>query len=167
MVLSKMLQQSLNDQIRDELASAYLYLAMSAYFEGENLPGFAHWMRIQAQEEVVHAMKIYRFLFDRGTSVVLQALDQPAADFSSPLDVFEQALEHERSITEKFHALYAQAVEEKDYASIPLIEWFITEQVEEEATAEHVMEQLRRVGDAGHALLMLDRELGARQAEAQ
>lgn len=163
MGLSPSLEQALNDQIRDEFASAYAYLAMSAYFEGRNLHGFAHWMRVQAQEEVDHAMKLYRYVFDRGGSVTLQALDEPATDFASPVKVFQGALEHERSISAKIHDLYSRAWGEKDYASIPILEWFMAEQVEEEAAVDHIVEQLRLAGDSQSALLMLDRELAVRQ----
>lgn len=162
MGLSKSLQDGFNDQLRDELASAYLYLGMSGFFEGENLAGFAHWMRVQAQEEVDHAMKIFRFVFDREGTVTLQAIEQPETGFTSPLGVFERALEHERQVSAAIHELYALAVDEKDFASIPFLEWFISEQVEEESTVSGIVEQLRMAGSEGHALLMLDRELGAR-----
>ena len=164
-MLSKTIQDAMNRQINAELYSAYLYLSMSAYLESVNLPGFAHWMRVQAQEEVEHAMKFYEFIHDRGGRVTLQAIEQPPTDFDSPLDVFEQALAHEQKVTGMINDLYTLAVEEKDYASQALLQWFATEQVEEEKIATQVIEMLKVVGEHGPALLMLDRELGSREAE--
>ena len=163
-MLSKKLQDAMNEQIKNELYSAYLYLSMSAYCEAANLPGLAHWMRMQAQEEEAHAMKFYDFIYERGGRVVLQAIDQPPVEFPSPLAVFEQTLEHEQKVTAMIHDLYTLAVEEKDYASQAFLQWFVTEQVEEEDSASQILETLKMIGDKGHALLMLDRELGGRGA---
>jgi ferritin len=164
-MLSKTLQDAMNEQIKNELYSAYLYLSMSAYCEAANLPGFAHWMRMQAQEEEAHAMKFYDFIYERGGRVVLQAIDQPPVEFPSPLAVFEQTLEHEQKVTAMIHDLYTLAVEEKDYASQAFLQWFVTEQVEEEDSASQILETLKMIGDKGHALLMLDRQLGSRGAD--
>jgi len=164
-MLGKKLQDAMNEQIKNELYSAYLYLSMSAYCEAANLPGFAHWMRVQAQEEEAHAMKFYDFIYERGGRVVLQAIDQPPIEFPSPLAVFEQTLEHEQKVTGMIHDLYALAVEEKDYASQIFLQWFVTEQVEEEASASQILEILKMIGDKGHALIMLDRQLGRRGAD--
>ena len=164
-MLSKKLQDAMNEQIKNELYSAYLYLSMSAYCEEANLPGFAHWMRLQAQEEEAHAMKFYGFIYERGGRVVLQAIDQPPVEFQSPRAVFEQTLEHEQKVTAMIHDLYALAVQEKDYASQIFLQWFVTEQVEEEASATQILETLKMIGDKGHALIMLDRQLGSREAE--
>jgi ferritin len=164
-MLSKTIQDAMNEQIKNELYSAYLYLSMSAYCEAANLPGCAHWMRVQAQEEVGHAMKFYEFIYERGGRVVLQAIDQPPVEFQSPLNVFEQTLEHEKKVTAMIHDLYALAVQEKDYASQAFLQWFVTEQVEEEDSATQILETLKMIGDKGHALLMLDRELGKRGAD--
>jgi ferritin len=164
-MLGKKLQDAMNEQIKNELYSAYLYLSMSAYCEAANLPGFAHWMRVQAQEEEAHAMKFYNFIHERGGRVVLQAIDQPPVEFPSPLAVFEQTLEHEQKVTGMIHDLYALAVEEKDYASQIFLQWFVTEQVEEEASASQILEMLKMIGDKGHALIMLDRQLGRRGAD--
>ena len=164
-MLSKKLQDAMNEQIKNELYSAYLYLSMSAYCEAANLPGFGHWMRMQAQEEEAHAMKFYDFIHERGGRVVLQAIDQPPLEFPSPLAVFEQTLEHEQKVTGMIHDLYTLAVEEKDYASQIFLQWFVTEQVEEEDSASQILETLKMIGDKGHALLMLDRELGKRGAD--
>jgi ferritin len=164
-MLGKTLQDAMNEQIKNELYSAYLYLSMSAYCEAANLPGFAHWMRMQAEEEVSHAMKFYQFIHERGGRVVLQAIDQPPVEFQSPLNAFEQTLEHEQKVTAMIHDLYTLAVQEKDYASQAFLQWFVTEQVEEEDSATQIVETLKMIGDKGHALLMLDRELGRREAD--
>jgi len=164
-MLNKKVQDAMNEQIKNELYSAYLYLSMSAYCEAANLPGFAHWMRMQAQEEVEHAMKFYQFIYERGGRVVLQAIDQPTIEFQSPLNVFEQTLAHEQKVTAMIHDLYALAVQEKDYASQAFLQWFVTEQVEEEANATQIVDTMKMIGDKSHALLMLDRELGRRGAD--
>ena len=153
----------MNDQIQRELESAYIYLSMAAYFDASSLPGFAQWMKAQAQEEQSHAFKFYDFVYDRGGRVFFQAIPQPPTEFQSPLDIFEKALAHEQKITGHINDLYALAVEEKDYASQILLQWFVKEQVEEESSAGDIVDLLNRVGDAGHALIMLDRQLGQRQ----
>jgi ferritin len=163
-MLNKTIQDAMNEQIKNELYSAYLYLSMSAYCESINLPGFANWMRMQEQEEKIHAMKFYDFIHERGGRVVLQAIDQPPAEFGSPLDVFEKTLEHEQKVTAMINDLYALAVQERDYASQIFLQWFITEQVEEEDSATQVIETLKMIGDSHHGLLMLDRELAGRSA---
>jgi len=163
-MLSEKMQDALNDQLREEIFSAYLYLSMSAYSETLNLPGFAHWMRVQYDEEMIHAFKFFDFIQDRNGRVVLQALDQPQTEFVSPLDMFKQTLEHEKHISGRINQLYALAVQENDYASQTFLHWFITEQVEEEKTAGDIIETLNIIGEDGHALIMLDRELGVRTA---
>jgi ferritin len=162
MELSKKMQDALNVQIREELASSYIYLAMAAYCESINLPGFAHWMQVQSQEELEHALKFYGFIHDRGGRVVLQALDQPAAEYDGPIGVFEKTLAHEQYITGRIHDLYALAVEEKDYASQGLLMWFVNEQVEEEKTAGEILALLKMIGEKGQGLVMLDRQLASR-----
>jgi len=162
-MLSKTLQKALNDQIGKEFYSAYLYLSMSAYFQSENLPGCAHWMRLQYQEEIAHALKLFDYVHDREGAADLQAIAQPQAKFSSPVDVFKEALAHERKVTASINALYALAQKENDYATLIALQWFVTEQVEEEKNAAGIVEQLKMVGDNRVALLMLDRQLGARQ----
>ncbi len=161
-MLSNRLQDAMNEQLKEELYSAYLYLSMAAYYDSINLDGFAHWMRAQAQEEVEHAMKFYEFIYDRGGRVALQAIDQPPIEFESPLAAFEQALEHEQKVTAMIHTLYAQAVEEKDYPSQSFLQWFVDEQVEEEKTASRIIEMLKLVGNHPPGLIMLDRELARR-----
>jgi ferritin len=161
-MLSKKIQAALDDQINNEFYAAYLYLSMSGYFQGRNLTGFAHWMRLQREEEILHAMKIFDFVYDRNGDVELQAVRKPPASFDSPLDVMEQALEHERAVTGKINELYELAVKEKDYPVQALLQWYITEQVEEEASALQIVERLRMIGDDSAALLILDAEMGAR-----
>lgn len=162
MQLSKRMQDALNEQIKEELFSSYIYLSMAAYCESINLPGFAHWMGMQSQEELEHAMKFYGYVHDRGGRVVLQALDQPPVEFEGPTAVFEKTLEHEQYITDRIHKLYGMAVEEKDYASLGILQWFVDEQVEEEKNAGEILELLKVVGDKGQGLIMLDRQLARR-----
>ena len=164
-MLSQRMQDALNKQIEHEFYSSFVYLAMSAHFEHGNLPGCAKWMRLQAGEEHVHAMKIFDHILDRGGVVAMPAIPQPPARFDGPLSIFEQALLHERAVTKSIHDLYELAVQERDYPARVFLDWFVNEQVEEEKTAELVVEQLRMVGDDRPALLLLDRELGQRQPE--
>ena len=162
-MFNRKVQEAMNDQIQRELESAYIYLAMAAYFYSVNLPGFAHWMKVQFQEEQAHAFKFYDFVNDRGGRVILQALGQPLIEFQSALDAFEKALAHEEKITGHINDLYALATEEKDFASQNLLQWFVEEQVEEEKNAGDIVDMLKKIGDNYHALIMLDRELGQRQ----
>jgi ferritin len=162
---STKLQKAMNDQIRKEFESAYIYLSMAAWMEDQNYPGFAAWLRQQAREEATHAMKIFDHLIDRGCRVKLQALAGPPVEFTSPLAVFEQTKKHEQSVTKSINELYGLASTDRDYASQVFLEWFITEQVEEEKSSSQVLESLRRVGDNQAALVMLDRELGQRTPE--
>jgi ferritin len=162
--LSKKVQDALNNQIERELFSAYLYLSMSAYYSAENLPGFAKWMRLQAQEEVGHAMRIFDYLDDRSSRVVLEAIERPPSQFQSPLAVVESARKHEEAVTAEIHKLYALAQAENDYATQTFLDWFINEQVEEEKSATQLAERLKMAGDNKSALLLLDREVGERTA---
>lgn len=162
---SKKMLNALNEQIKHELDSAYIYLAMVAYFESNNLPGMAHWMRLQGQEEMVHAMKIFDFIHDRGARVELHALGKPAAALKSPLDVFQKALKHEQKISGLIHQLYELATKEKDYPTQVMLQWFIEEQVEEEKSAEEAVEKLKLAQDNDTALLFIDQQMGQRQAE--
>jgi ferritin len=164
-VLSKTIQDAMNEQIKNELYSAYQYLAMSAYCESANLPGFARWMRVQFQEEMGHAMKFYDHIQDRGGRVVLQAIGQPLNEFDSPLEAFERALGHEQKVTGQINGLYGLALSENDYASQAFLQWFVTEQVEEEKNVGDVVETLKMVGDQSEALFLLDRELSKRENE--
>lgn len=164
-MLNPAVEQALNDQVQKEFHSAYIYLGMSAYFEAENLPGSAHWMRHQAEEEQEHAMKIFDFIHDRGGHVALQAIGEPPAAYSSPLAVFETAYAHEQKVTKSIHDLYALAVKEGDYPTQVMLQWFIDEQVEEEKNASAIVAQLRMVGDSPAALFMIDRQLAARSGD--
>ena len=162
-MLGKKIQDAMNEQIKNEFYSAYQYLSMAAYCESMNLPGFAHWMRAQSREETEHAMKFFDFVLDRGGRVVLQAMEQPVVEFGSPLEVFERTLEHERKVTAMINDLYGLALRENDYASQTFLQWFVTEQVEEEKNAGDVVETLKMIGDKSEALFLLDRELGQRE----
>jgi ferritin len=163
-MLKTKVQEALNQQINAELASAYLYLSMAAYFDAKNFTGMAHWMRVQAQEEVGHAMRIYKHVNDRQGRVLLTAIEAPKTEWQSPLEVFENAYHHEQKVTSLINNLVKIALQENDYATQSFLQWFIDEQVEEEAAANVIVEKLRLVGDKGHALIMLDKGLGERKA---
>ncbi len=162
MKLSTTLQESFNDQINAELASAYLYLSMAAYFEDENLPGFAHWMRMQNEEETSHAMRFFDYVHDRGGRATLQGIEQPSSDFRDPLDVMERTLEHERKVTALINRMYQLAIEESDYAAQVMLHDLINEQVEEEKVAEEIVDHLRIIEGDGTGLLQIDARLGER-----
>lgn len=161
-MLKQTVQDALNEQIKAELESAYVYLAMSAYSESVNLRGFASWMRAQSQEELGHALKLFDFVNDRGGRVTLQALAQPPADYKSALDMMEHTLNHEQKVSGLINRLYELALKESDYPTQAHLQWFITEQVEEEKTAQEIVEQLRMIGNHTPGLLMLDRQMGQR-----
>jgi ferritin len=161
-MLSKKIQDAINGQTNAELYSAYIYASMSAYFESVNLPGFANWMRVQTQEEVMHAYKFYNYVNERGGRVVLQAIDAPPQDWDSPLAAFEAAYAHEQKVTGLINDLVDLAVSESDHATTNFLQWFVSEQVEEEASADEVVQKLKLVGDAPGGLFMLDREMGQR-----
>ena len=158
---------ALNDQINREFYASYLYLAMAAHFDLQSLDGFARWMFKQSEEEYGHAMRILRHVLERGGQVELKPIDAPPAEFGSPLSIFEQALEHEQRVTQHIHDIYRLAVEEEDYATQSLMEWFVNEQVEEEDTVGRIVDRLRLAGDNRAAILMLDAELGQREEEEE
>jgi ferritin len=160
--IKESVRDAIAEQIKHEFYSAYLYLSMAGSFEVANLSGFAHWMRKQSEEEREHAMKFFDFLLNRGEHVQLQAIDQPPYAFRSPLDTFEQALEHEKEISSYIHRLYDLSVQEKDYPVQVLLNWFVAEQVEEEKSATEIVERLRMAGENGAALILLDKEMGER-----
>lgn len=162
-MLSKVVQEALNEQIANELYSAHLYLAMSAYCQSDHLQGFAHWLRFQSQEETMHAMKFFDWIGDRAGRVKVQAIAQPPSDFKSPLEIMQKALDNERKVSAQIHRIYELAVKEKDYATQTWVQWFVTEQVEEEKQVEQIIEQLKLAGNQGGALIMLDRALGERK----
>ncbi|MBM4288605.1 MAG: ferritin [Deltaproteobacteria bacterium] len=161
-MFSEKMEQALNQQVNAELYSAYLYLAMAAYFHAMNLNGFANWMMVQNQEETAHAMKFYHFINERGGRVKLAQIDQPTSAWSSPLDVFEATLRHEEKVTGLINNLVDLAMAERDHASNAFLQWFITEQVEEEASANEIIQNLKLAGNDPHSLFMLDRELATR-----
>jgi ferritin len=161
-MISRQIQDAFNNQLNAELYSAYLYLSMSAYFEAMNLKGFANWMRCQAQEEMVHAMKFYSFLNDRGGRVVLSAIEGPPVKWDSPLAAFEDAYRHEQKVTGLINNLVDLAMQEKDHSAGAFLQWFVTEQVEEEASADAVVQKLKLAGGQGAALFMIDAELATR-----
>jgi ferritin len=165
-VFTEKVQKALNDQIHHELESAYIYLSMAAYFESANFPGFAHWMKMQFEEEMLHTFRFYDYIHSRGAKVTLQAIEAPPEDYKSSLAVFEKSLAHEQKITADIHNLYALAMEEKDYPSLSFLQWFIDEQVEEEEHVGGVVEDIKRVSDSDQGMLMLDRELGQRLTPA-
>ena len=152
----------MNDQIAMEFHAAYLYLSMSAYFESQNLPGFAGWMRQQYQEEVTHALRFLDFLQESGEKVELQSIPKPGGAFKGPLDVMKKALAHEKKVTASITKLYEMAQKERNYPAQLMLQWFITEQQEEEKMASDIIAKLELVGDNGPALLMMDREMGSR-----
>ena len=159
-MLSQPMQRAINEQIGHEFYSAYLYLAMAAHFEAQNLKGLSAWMRRQFGEEQIHAFKFFDYLNSRGAQVELPAIPQPKGAWKSHLSVFEAVLAHERSVTAKIHQLYELAQADKDYATQAMLQWFITEQVEEEKSAIEVIEQLKLIDARGTAVLMLDHRLG-------
>lgn len=163
MNLSARLQESFNNQINAELSSAYLYLSMAAYFEDKNLPGFSNWMRKQNEEETAHAMRFFDYVHDRGGRAALQAIEQPDADFRSPLDVMERTLNHERKVTALINRMYQLSIEESDYAAQVMLHELINEQVEEEKSAEELVEHLRLIDGDGSGLLLLDARLAQRE----
>ena len=163
--MNKKLLKEMNDQINKELYSGYLYLAMAAHFEAQNLAGFARWMVLQAQEELEHGMKFYTFLNDLGERVELKAIDKPQAEFGTPQEIFGQVLDHEKFVTSRIHMLFDLAVNEKDYAAQVFLQWFVNEQVEEEKNASEILESLKLAGDSGNFLFMLDKTLGERKAD--
>ena len=157
-------QDAVSRQIGKELYAGYFYLAISAHFDRESLLGFSKWMRMQAREELTHAMKLFDFMNHRDATPRLEAVAAPPSDFGSPLSLFETALAHEQEVSQLIHELYDLAARKHDHATQLELQWFITEQVEEEKMVGTIVDQLRMAGDNQAALLMLDREMGARAA---
>ena len=161
-MLNEKVETALNDQLNAELYSAYLYLSMSAYFQSESLGGFANWMRIQAREELAHAMKFYDFINERGGRVTLKPIEAPPTSWDSVLVAFEAVYEHEQKVTGLINHLVDLTVDERDHATNIFLQWFVSEQVEEEESADGVVRKIKLMGDASGGLFMLDRELGQR-----
>lgn len=161
-MISQTMQEAFNKQINEELLSAYIYASMANFFEHRSLKGFAHWMRMQSEEELGHARRIVTFMNDRGGRVILDTIEKPQAEWDSPLAVFEDAYNHECHISACINELSTMAVNEKDHASHAFLEWFVTEQVEEEANADDIIQQLKLVDGAPSGLYLIDRELAQR-----
>ncbi|MDZ4121163.1 MAG: ferritin [Candidatus Cloacimonadaceae bacterium] len=161
-MISKKLEKAINAQINRELFSEYLYLSMSAWFAQASLDGYANWMAIQAQEEHYHAMKFFNYVIERGGKVILDKIDKPENDFKNPTKAFEMTLKHEQFITKNINDLMDVAISENDHAAKSFLQWYVDEQVEEEATADKLLSQLKMIGDRIEAVLMLDRELAQR-----
>jgi ferritin len=166
-MISEKMEKALNDQLNYELYSAYSYAGIAAHFDHIALDGAAHWMRIQVQEELVHASKFYQFILDVGAKVTLQAIAQPKLETATPLKAFEDVLEHERSVTRRINKLVDIALAESDHATNTFLQWFITEQVEEEKNADDIVQKLRLVGGDSQGLFMIDRELAGRAPEPE
>lgn len=162
MKINKVMEQALNEQITVEFDAAYAYLAMSAWFECRNMPGCAHWLRKQSEEESGHALKIIGYLARRGGEVMLGAIEKPAHEWGNETAVFEEVYEREKAVTEKIHALADLACAEGDYATVNLAMWFTDEQVEEEDSALSILEKFRKLGESPISLAMIDKELAAR-----
>ena len=166
MALNKRVEEAMNEQLQKELQSAYVYLGMSAYCESQSLPGFAGWLRAQFDEEQQHAFRFYTFIIDREGQIDLRQIDAAPTTYKSVLDVFETALDHERAVTVAINELYDLVAKEKDFASQAWLDWFATEQVEEEKSVGQIVDDLKRVGDKGDGLFLIDRSLGDRTGGA-
>ena len=164
--MNSKIESAFNKQLNAELFSSYLYLSMAAYFESQNLKGMAGWMRMQAQEENMHGMKFFDFINERGSRVTLAKIEEPKTEWRSPLDVFEDTCAHESKVTGMIHGLVDLSLSEKDHAANGFLQWFVTEQVEEEATAQEIRDKLKLIGDSPVAVFMIDGELGQRAAPA-
>jgi len=158
-MLSKRIEKELNDQINAEYWSSYFYLSMAAYFENRNLPGFANWMKVQYQEEISHVMKFFDYINERGGRVLLKPIDAVKTDWKDEIEIFEDTFEHEQKVTGLINNLVNISFEEKDHATHNMLQWYVSEQVEEESNADEILQQLKMLKGSNHGLLMLDREL--------
>ncbi len=165
-MISDKMEKELNEQVNKEFYSAYMYLAMSAYCNTIGLPGFAHWMRLQYEEEIMHVTRMYDYIQDQGGEVHLKAIEEPAKEYGTPIEIFEKTLEHEQFITKSIHQLMSLAVNETDYATQTFLQWYVTEQVEEEANVNDILLPLRMVGDDKGGLMMIDQQLSGRPVPA-
>ncbi len=161
-MINKKMETALNEQINKEIYSAYLYMSMSAHTTHIGLTGFANWFMVQYQEEMEHAMKIYKYLQDQGSKVHLKEIEAPPSSFKDLMDMFQQTLKHEQFITKSIHDLVNLAMKENDYATQIFLQWFVTEQIEEEANDNEIIGKLKLVGDKGNGIFMIDRQLGER-----
>ena len=161
-MLSKKIEKALNEQLNKEMYSAYLYMSMSAHSTNIGLSGFANWFMVQYHEEMEHAMKIYNYINEQGGKVKLMAIDEPPSVFKGPMDMFQKTLKHEQFITKSINDLMDLAIKEKDHATQIFLQWFVTEQIEEEGNDNEIINKLKLAGDKGNGLFMIDKELGAR-----
>ncbi len=161
-MISKKLQNAINKQINKELYSEYLYLSMAAYLESIGLEGFANFFKVQVLEERFHTMKFFDYVNERGGRVILEAIDRPQIEFKSPVEIFEIAYKHEQYVTKLINELMEVAIKENDHAAKSFLNWYIDEQVEEEASMDKILNQLKMIGGKGQGMLMLDKELAAR-----
>jgi len=163
MKLEEKMVNALNEQINKEIFSAYLYYSMAAYFDSMNLEGFSKWMKVQAKEELTHAQKLYKYIFDKDGVVELGAVEKPKNGWKSPLEVFKDAYEHELSVTQSIDKLVDLAKELKDNATLSFLQWFVNEQIEEEANTKKIVDTLEMIGENKTALFMFNAQLGSRE----
>ncbi|MCP4290218.1 MAG: ferritin [bacterium] len=161
-MMNEKMVAALNQQINEEYYSSYIYLAMAAYLDDSDLDGMGHWMRMQAQEEYLHAMKIFDFMVERGARIKLSAVAEPPFEWETPLAAFEAALDHERYMTDNINKLVDLAISERDHATNNIMQWYVSEQVEEEANVEGIVKKMKMMGDSGQGLFLMDRELASR-----
>ncbi|MBU0497876.1 MAG: ferritin [Candidatus Thermoplasmatota archaeon] len=161
-MISKKMIEALNEQINKEMYSAYLYMAMSAHSTSTGLPGFANWFMVQYKEEMDHAMRIYNYINDHGEKVSLKAIEQPPSTFKDPMDMFQKTLKHEQFITKSINELINLAIKEKDHATQIALQWFVTEQIEEEGNDNDIIAKLELAGGKGNGLFMVDKDLATR-----
>jgi len=161
-MLSKEIEKELNEHLNFELASSYLYLSMSSWFETQGLSGFAHWMRVQTQEELVHVQKFYTYIYEKNAAVLLSAIEAPQSCWVSTLRLFEDALTHEELVTKRINHFMTLAIKKMDHATVNFLNWFVDEQVEEEASIRKVIDELKLIGDKGQGLFLLNREFAQR-----
>ena len=163
MGLSKKMEEALNKQLNAELFSSFLYLSMSADFQSKNFTGFAAWLEVQSKEENEHALKFYRYILERGGKIKLSAIDAPKNEWQTPLEAFQDTYEHEKKVTNMIYKLLELAIEEKDYATQEMLQWFVKEQVEEEAQTQLIVEHLKMAGDSKNGIMMIDHRLSKRE----
>lgn len=161
-MINRKVEKALNEQINAEMYSSYLYLSMASDMEGKSLQGFAHWMKSQAQEELFHAMKFYDYLAERGGRVTLKAIEGPQTSWKSPIDMVAHVYKHEQHVTALINAIMDLAIREKDHATVNFLQWFVKEQVEEEASADEILQKLKLIDGKGNGLFMIDKDLAAR-----
>jgi len=161
-MISKKMAKALNDQVKNEIFSSYLYMSMSSWATSQGLKGFANWFYVQAKEEMVHVLKFYHYILDQGEAVELQEIPKPEKDFKNPVKAFEEVLKHEQFITKSIYNLVDLALEERDHATNAFLQWFVSEQVEEEASVNEILDQLKLTKSDGNGIFMIDKELATR-----